>query len=124
MKKIAAASVLALGLATWGGIQAHEGHKHRTEKVVGTVVQVHHADAVTHIEVKTTKGDAVVLTADETTKYLKGQAATTLAEVKPGLRIVATVVEDGDVTKASEIAVGSVDPEAGHHGHEDTEHKH
>ncbi len=124
MKGIAAASALALGIATWSGIQAHEGHKHPDEKVVGTVVQVDHSDAVGHIEVKTTTGDTVVLTVDKTTKYLKGKATTTLAEVKPGLRIVAKVTKDGEVAKTSEIALGVVDPGVEQRGAEGKEHPH
>ena len=132
MKSGALVSVPAFGIATLGGIQAHDGHKHPEEKVIGTVVQVHQADGVTHIEVKTPKGDTVVLTAGDTTKYLKGKTATTLAEIKPGSRIVAKVTKDGEVTKASEITLGSMDSGAAHpHGsdhppgtNQEHDHKH
>lgn len=125
MKGIAAVLALAFGIATFAGIQAHEGHKHPDEKVIGTIVQVHQADAVSHIEVKTANGRTVVLTADATTRYLRGKTPTTLAEIKPGLRIVAKVTKDGEVTRTSEIALGVVDPGAEqHHGDEGKEHPH
>jgi len=120
MKRFALASALAFGIAAWGA-QAHEGHKHSEETVAGTVVQVHEAADAAHIEVRTAKDDTVVLTVDGTTKYLKGKLAATLAEVKPGLRIVAKVTKDGAVTKASQINVGVMDPEA---AHRDGEHRH
>ena len=102
------------------GLAAHEGHKHAEEKVAGTVVQVHKAEAVTHIEIKTTKGETIVLSADSATRYLKDKNEATLADVKPGLRIVATVVKDGEVSKASEITLGVMDPDAAH----GSDHKH
>lgn len=81
---------------------AHEGHEH---KVMGTVTQVH-VEAVTHVEVQTTEGKTVVLTCDAQTKFLKGKAAATLKDVQVGSRIVATVAEEGKMTRASEITIG------------------
>lgn len=124
MKSVVAVSALALGIATCGAIQAHEGHKHANDKVVGTIVRVHHADTVSHIEVKTTKGDTVVLTADQTTKYLTGKASAMLADVKPGLRVIAKVTKEGEVTKASEIVLGAMDPEHAHKKPHPHDHKH
>lgn len=123
------ASILGIGVAlAWGGaILAHEGHEHHADKVMGTVVQVHSAD-VSHIEVKTSHGDTVVLTADSTTKYVKGKAAVALSDVKPGMRVVATVTKDGQVTKVSELQIGTTDASAhdeksaDHHDHDATPH--
>ena len=102
------ASVLGIGIAlAWGGaVIAHEGHEHHADKVMGTVFQVHSAD-VSHIEVKTSNGDTVVLTADSTTKYMKGKTAAALSDIKPGMHVVATVAKDGEVTKVSEIQIGT-----------------
>ncbi len=108
---LALASALAFGFAAWG-VQAHEGHKHSEDTVAGTVVQVHEAATAAHIEVRTAKDETVVLTVDGATKYLKGKLAATLAEVNPGLRIVAKVTKDGAVMRASQINVGAMDPEA------------
>lgn len=102
-------SILAIGVAlVWAGATlAHEGHEHSVEKVMGTVVQVHTAD-VSHIEVKTSKGETVVLTADATTKYFKGKTLVGLSDVKTGFRVVAIVTKDGHVNKVSEIQIGAM----------------
>ncbi len=107
--------VLGVGVAlVWGGVVlAHEGHEHAEGKVKGTVVQVHMAE-VSHIEVKTTHGETVVLTADSATKYVKGDTLAALSDVKVGMRIIATVTEDGQIKKASEVQLGSMDAAAAH----------
>lgn len=89
-------------LASPAALLAHEGHEH---KVMGTVSQVH-IEAVTHVEVQTTDGKTVVLTCDAQTKFLKGKAAATLKDVQVGSRIVATVTEEGKMTRASEVTIG------------------
>ena len=93
---------------------AHEGHAH---KVMGTVIQVH-AEAVSHVELKTTDGKTVVLTCDEQTKYLKGKAAAALKDVQVGSRIVATVAEEGKTTRATEITIGEAAPAPKPQAHE------
>ena len=117
---------LASALTMSGIVVAHEGHEHIDERVMGTVVQVHSAAPITHIEVKTSKGEDVVLTADQATKFIRDGKAAALADIKTGMRIVAKVTHDGQVTKASEISLGVVDPAADHAAqHEDaTPHKH
>ena len=108
MKGIAAILGIGVALVWCGAALAHEGHHHPADKVMGTVVQVHIAK-VSHIEVKTSHGETVILTADAATKYLMGQTPATLTDIKAGIRIVATVTKDGQVTKASEIQIGARD---------------
>lgn len=118
--------VAILGLAatvTWGSAAlAHEGEKHPVEKVMGVVVQVHSAD-VSHIEVKTSHGDVLVLTADSATKYVKGKANATLSDIKAGMRVVAIVTKDGQVTKVSEIQLGAMEATT-HDEHAGVPHDH
>lgn len=102
MRRAAVILSFLAALALPGRLLAHEGHEH---KVMGTVVQVH-TDKVSHVEVKTTDGQTVVLTCDEQTKFLKGKSAASLKDVNAGSRIVATVMTEGKVTKASEIVIG------------------
>jgi Cu/Ag efflux protein CusF len=106
----ATASILAVGVALVcaGAAMAHEGHQHATHKVMGTVVLVRIAD-VNRIEVRTTHGDTITLTVDSATKYLKGKRSAALGDVKTGMRVIATVTTDGQVTTVSEIQLGAVD---------------
>ena len=108
-------SILGIGVAlVWGGAAlAHEGHQHEADKVKGTVVQVHTA-ALSHIELKTTHGETVILTTDSTTTYIKGKTPAVLSDVKVGMRIVATVTVEGEVTKASEVQLGGMDSAGAH----------
>ena len=86
--------------------QAHEGHAH---KVMGTVTQIHVED-VSYVEVQTTEGKTVVLTCDQKTKFLKGKSAATLKDVRVGSRIVASVSEEGEATRAVEVTIGEAAP--------------
>ena len=108
---LAAVLGVALAFGCSAVAVAHEGHKHPDTKVMGTVTQIHKMD-VTHIEVKTTAGETIVLTADAATKILKGKTVASLADLKPGLRIVAMVTKDGQMNKVSELQIGSADPTA------------
>jgi hypothetical protein len=102
-------------LALPAAVLAHEGHAH---KIMGTVTQVH-ADAVSHVEVKTTDGKTVVLKVDDQTKFTKGKAPATLKDVQVGARVVATVTMEGNTTTASEIVLGEgrAAPEPQQHQH-------
>ena len=108
-------SILWVGVALLGAgaAIAHEGHQHAADKVMGTVVQVHTAE-VSHIEVKTSHGETVMLTAGATTKYLKGKTPAALSDVRAGMRVIATVTKDGQLTKVSEIQLGAMDASAAH----------
>lgn len=109
-----AAVILSLMAAAALPGLAHEGHAH---KVMGTVTQIH-VEAVTHVEVQTTEGKTVVLTCDDKTKFLKGKAAATLKDVQVGSRIVASVSEEGKMTRASEITIGEAAPAPKPHEHQ------
>jgi hypothetical protein len=117
-----------LGLALVIGFSAvalaHEGHSHADGKVMGTVTMIHTADVITHIEVKTSAGEVVVLTADANTKIIKGKAAASLGDVKTGLRVVATVTKDGQTNKVTELQIGGTDASAAHAEHKDDQHHH
>lgn len=111
MRRPAVILSFVAALALPGRLLAHEGHEH---KIMGTVTQVH-ADKVSHVEIKTTDGKTVVITCDDQTKFLKGKTPATLKEVQVGSRVVATVTEEGQVKKASQIVVGeggAADPAA------------
>jgi len=86
MKHLAAALSLLTGLSLLAGPAAHEGHSH---KAMGFVKAV---DAV-HIEIETKEGKKVSALLDEETKYRRGKAAATAADVKAGERVVLTFVE-------------------------------
>lgn len=119
MRKAAVILSFLATLALSGRAMAHEGHAH---KVMGTVVQVHTAEKVTHVEVKTTDGKTVVLTVDDQTKFLKGKAAATLKDVTVDARVVAKVTMEGQTTKASEIVIaeGPAKP----HAQDEDQHQH
>jgi hypothetical protein len=119
--KLAAVLGVALAFGCSAVAVAHEGHKHADVKVTGTVTQIH-TMGVTHIEVKTTAGETIVLTADANTKILKGKTAASLTDLKAGLRVVAMVTKDGQVNKVSELQIGSADPAAAHAQHKDGQH--
>jgi hypothetical protein len=120
---LAAVLGVALAFGCSAVAVAHEGHKHPETKVMGTVTQIHKMD-VTHIEVKTTAGETIVLTADANTKILKGKTVASLADLKAGLRVVAMVTKDGQVNKVSELQIGSADPTAAQAQHKDGQHEH
>jgi len=107
--------ILGIGVALLGAgvAMAHEGHQHAAHKVMGTVVKVHTAE-VSHIEVKTSHGETVILTADATTRYLKGKTPAALSDVKAGMRVIATVTKDGQVTTVSEVQIGAMDASTAH----------
>jgi hypothetical protein len=79
-----AAAVLTLAMPL--ALLAH-GHGH----VKGTVNAV---DA-SKIDVKTPDGKSRVVALTGKTKYLKGEAAATIADVQPGERVVVHLAEDG-----------------------------
>ena len=113
MRTLLGILTLASALTMSGTVVAHEGHQHTDEKVMGTVLQVHSAAPITHIEIKTSKGEDVVLTADQATKFIRDGKTAALADIKTGMRIVAKVTHDGQVAKASEISLGVVERQAG-----------
>jgi hypothetical protein len=99
-----AAALLAL-VAMPLALLAH-GHGH----VKGTVSTV---DA-SKIDVKTADGKSRQLALTGKTKYLKGEAAATIADVKPGERVVVHLAEDGS---ALEVHLGPAQAAGSEHKH-------
>lgn len=102
-------SILAvIALAVAGSASAHEGHKHgKTHKMMGTVKAVH-AD-MNHVEITTAKGTSGFYV-DANTKYLRGSSKLTLADLKPGTRVVVNAKGDGDKMTAVEVKVSGRAP--------------
>jgi hypothetical protein len=92
-RRLAVLALLSLAVP----VLAHEGHVH---KLRGTVTAVH-ADK-SHVEMKSPKGEAQSFYVDGGTKIVKGHAPATLADLKPGTRIVVeTKTTDGRVIATS-----------------------
>lgn len=83
---------------------AHDGHDHGVHKMSGTVKAVH-AD-LNHVELDDKAGQAQAFYVDANTKYLRGSKAATLAELKPGTRVVVNAKTVGDRMVAVEVKVG------------------
>lgn len=96
-RTLAVMAVTALALT--GSASAHEG-PHKTHKMMGTVKAVH--TDMNHVEITTTKGTSSFYV-DAGTKYVRGTSTTTLADLKPGTRVVATVKTEGDKMIAVEV---------------------
>jgi hypothetical protein len=103
MKRLLLVTVIAALTAASSPAAAHEGHKHGT-KVMGTV-SAYHAD-MKHLEVKTAKGETVGVMLNDQTKIMKGTTAMTVADLRPGARVVVTYTGTGDQKTASEIRLG------------------
>ena len=105
-RMLSIAAVLALAAGNAG---AHEGHKHPTHKMMGTVKAVH--AAMNHVEITTAKG-AAAFYVDANTKYLRGASKLTLADLKPGTRVVVEARGEGQKMTAVQVRV-SASPAAG-----------
>ena len=88
MRRHLAALTVILLIGAFSSVQAHGGGRH----VMGTVSAV---DA-SHVEVKTNEGKIVSARLDKETKYFRGNAPATLADVKIGMRIVLHLTVDED----------------------------
>lgn len=102
VRAVVAAAAVASFLA--GPLQAHEGHTHKTHKMMGTVSAVH-AD-VNHVEIKTKDGKTSGFYVTPTTKYRKGSTVLSLGDLTAGTRVVVTARMEGDKMVASEVRVG------------------
>ena len=101
-RTLAVLAVTALAVA--GSAVAHDGHSHgKTHKMMGTVKAVH-AD-MNHVEITTSKG-AGGFYVDANTRYVRGSAKLTLADLKPGARVVVDARTEGDKMIAVEVRVG------------------
>ena len=104
------AVVAVMTLAVAGSAAAHEGHAHaKTHKMMGTVKAVH-AD-MNHVEITTTKGTSGFYV-DANTKYLRGSSRLTLADLKPGTRVVVNAKAEGDKMTAVEVRLSGRAPAA------------
>ena len=107
-RTLAAVAVMALAVA--GSAAAHEGHSHgKTHKMMGTVKAVH-AD-MNHVEITTSKG-ASGFYVDANTKYVRGSSKLTLADLKPGTRVVVNAKGEGDKMTAVEVRLTGRTPAA------------
>jgi hypothetical protein len=95
-------AVALIGLP--GRLLAHEGHAH---KVMGTVVAI---DA-THIEVDTKEGKKESHPLTKDTKFLRGKVPAVAGDVKPGARVVVTVVEKDGKKSVTEVLLAEAKPD-------------
>ena len=109
---LAVLAVITVG--TTGTAAAHDGHDHgKTHKMMGTVKAVH--AEMNHVEITTTKGTTSAFYVDANTKYVRGSSKLTLADLKPGTRVVVTAKTEGEKTIAVDVKVsGQAAPAAGH----------
>jgi hypothetical protein len=95
MKTWLSVVVLALSLVVPSTVMAHPGHAH---KLMGTIASIDKNKIV----IKTTDGKDATFEVTPTTTYKHGTAKGTLAELKAGMRVVASMSEK-DETKATEV---------------------
>lgn len=76
---------------------AHGGHAH---KAMGTVTSIN----ATQIVIKDTKGQPVTVPLAPNTMYMKGSAMAKASDVKPGMRVVIEMGNDG---KAQHVRMGT-----------------
>jgi hypothetical protein len=85
-------------------VMAHEGHEH---KVLGTVSMA----AADHVMLKDKNNKEVTVYLNRDTRILKGKKPMTVADIKPGMRVVVTAVtvKEKDVEKmmAKTIELGA-----------------
>jgi len=89
--------VLAVTLAIAATALAHGGHKHQ---FLGTVKAVQE----NHLVVTTTDGKEVTFTLTEKTRYTKGSASATKADLTEGVRVSVSVENDGKTATSIKIA--------------------
>jgi hypothetical protein len=103
MRRMRVGMMLAAALFAASAAVAHEGHSH-APKLMGIVKAVH-ADT-SKVEITTTAGTPAEFYVGPETKYLKGTAAASLADLKAGTRLVAETKVEGDKTVATLIKLG------------------
>ena len=96
MKKLAAVPVLLIALALPLQVMAHGGHTH---KVMGTVTAVDSGS----VELETVDGEQVSAHLSDETKYFKGDAAATFADLKVGIRAVLSLADEDGKKTAREV---------------------
>jgi hypothetical protein len=99
MRKIALAASLVALAAFAVRVGAHPGHEH---KAVGTLAVV---DA-SHVEVKTQDGKTISVELNAETKYAKGKAAASAADLKVSQRVAVSYVEKDGKNVATQVLLG------------------
>jgi len=102
-RSIGAWLVLAALLAAPAALIAHEGHHHQA---MGTVKMVHE----NHLMLKDTDGKEQTFVITESTKFLRGDAATTKDDVTAGERAVVMYETEDGVNQALEVKLGEKKP--------------
>lgn len=95
-------AIAAAVLVTAAGAQAHEGHAH---KMMGTVKAVH-AD-MNHVELTAPAGKTAGFYVNADTMYMKGSAMVTMADLKPGMRVVVETRMDGGKMVATKVKLSA-----------------
>ena len=90
--------LIALALAT-SPVFAHEGGTH----LKGTVLSA----AADQLTVKSADGHETTLTVTEKTRFMRGSAPASLAEVKKGERVVIHARKAGSGLEAAEVHLGA-----------------
>lgn len=103
MRKLIAFAASFVFIVT-AAVQAHEGHAH---KMMGTVKAVH-AD-MNHVELTTADGKTSGFYVNSDTKYVKGSGAASLADLKPGTRVVVEASTEGTkmIAKSVRLSAGT-----------------
>ena len=101
MRKLIAFAVSVV-LVTAAGVQAHEGHAH---KLMGTVKAVH--TDMNHVELTAPAGKTAGFYVNSDTMYMKGSAMVTMADLKPGMRVVVDTKMDGDKMVATNVKLSA-----------------
>lgn len=104
MRRTAMLLLCAAAVGLSGTAVAHEGHKHKTHKMMGTVKAVH-AD-MNHVEITVKDGKTDGFYVDANTEYLKGSTKLSLAALTPGTRVVVDAKTEGQKMVATLVRVG------------------
>lgn len=91
--------VLALGLLAPTAVLAHEGHHH---EAMGTVKTIHEE----HLVVTTTEGQERTFVLSESTKFVRGKAPSTRADLAAGERAVVMYETKDGADHAIEVKLG------------------
>lgn len=105
-------AVFAVAAALAAPAFAHEGHAHKLTGVVKAV----HADA-SHVELEAKDGKPQGFYVSAATKYRHGSKAASLADLKPGTRVVVTGKTEGERLVATEVKLGAAKSAPAAHKH-------
>jgi hypothetical protein len=108
MTRLVSILVLVLSLVPAVRVLAHEGHDH---KIMGTVTMIHE----NHLEMKATDGKTSIVTMDDKTRVVRGNAKVNVEAIKTGDRVVVTATQTKDkdgkaVMIAKEVQLAAAAP--------------